>query len=135
MLSGFEHFGLHGPTVMGAVGIGGFDAGCTVDSSSVSCPADPVWSVPSDGVVVVYRFGAWLGPIVPAPSETPGPGERSVVVGGRIAFRIDGPASIRIRFPGAPEYIEARWGAASADAATTIDEVLASWIWTSPPIR
>ncbi|MEO8468342.1 MAG: hypothetical protein ABI573_01595 [Chloroflexota bacterium] len=135
VLSEYAHVGVHGPTVMGAVGIGEFDAGCTVDATSATCPADPNWVVPADGVVLVYRFGAWLGPIVSLPPETPGPGERSVDVGGRPAFRSDGAMSMRIRFAGAPEYIEARWGADSADAPMLIQAVLGSWVWTSPPIR
>lgn len=134
VLSQYAHFGLHGPTVMGAVGIGEFNTGCVVDSSSVSCPADPNWVVPPDGVVLAYRFGAWLGPIVSLPAATPGPGERSVDVGGRVAFRSDGAMSIRIHFPGAPEFIEARWGADSSDAPLLIEAVLDSWVWISPPI-
>lgn len=135
VLREYAHFGEHGPTVMGAVGIGEFDTGCVVDSSSVTCPADPTWVVPPDGVVLAYRFGSWLGPLLPVPSETPGPGERSVDVGGRIAFRSDGAMSMRIHFPGAPEFIEARWGAESSDAPALIQAVLDSWVWTSPPIR
>lgn len=135
VLSEYAHFGLHGPTVMGAVGIGEFSTGCAVDSTSVTCPADPHWVVPPDGVVLAYRFGGWLGPIFSLPPETPGPGEQSVDVGGRLAFRSDGALSMRIHFPGAPEFIEARWGAEYSGAPALIQAVLDSWVWTSPPIR
>jgi hypothetical protein len=54
-ISRSKHYGLHGPALMAALGIGNFDAGCVETPSSTTCGA-PAWSVPNDGVVVVYRF-------------------------------------------------------------------------------
>jgi hypothetical protein len=61
VISGQQHTGLHGPSVMAAVGIGDFDLGCVSGPNSVTCPASPNWTVPDGGVVLAYHIGAWLG--------------------------------------------------------------------------
>lgn len=130
-ISGYEHAGLHGPTLFAAVGIGDFDLGCSSSSTSVSCGSTH-WTVPEDGVVVAYHLGAWLGPRRPQPSPALEAGEAWVMVGGRqVAFR-ETDRSMSWRLPGAPELIEARWGPANATARSQIEAVIASWAWATP---
>jgi hypothetical protein len=130
----YQHFGLHGPTVLAAVGIGGFDLGCTTTPDSVSCPNGPRWTVPTNGVVLAYHFGSWLGPIAPQPTPSLGPGDEWVEVGGRSAVLSRTDNSMIWHFPGAPEFIEARWGPDLSDVAPgRVDDVIASWHWASPP--
>jgi hypothetical protein len=132
VLSGYEHAGLHGPTVLAAVGLGGFDLGCSYTSTSVGCGA-PIWTVPDDGVVLAYHIGAWLGPVVPYPTPTLGPGDTWATIGGRPAVLSRLPRGLVYQLPGAPESIEARWGAADADQARAgVEAVIASWTWSSP---
>jgi hypothetical protein len=131
VISGYQHMGFHGPTVAAAVGIGQFDLGCTVTSTSVACGADPHWAVPDDGVVLVYRFGAWLGMCFPDPA-TPAPGQSRVSVGGRPAILSSSEGSMTWRFPGAPEFIEARWGPNNPVARGQVETAVATWAWTSP---
>jgi hypothetical protein len=131
-ISGYEHAGMHGPTVLAAVGIGDFDLGCSDVSTGVSC-SSPRWTVPGDGVVVAYHVGAWLGPIAPEPSPVLEAGERWVTVGGRPAVYSQTERSMSWHLPGAPEYIEARWGsAAGANARSQLDALIASWAWAPP---
>jgi hypothetical protein len=131
VISGYQHMGFHGPTVAAAVGIGQFDLGCTVTSASVACGADPHWAVPDDGVVLVYRFGAWLGMCFPDPA-TVAPGLSRVSVGGRPAILSSSDGSMTWSFPGAPEFIEARWGPNNPVARRQVEEAVATWAWTSP---
>ena len=134
VISGYQHFGEHGPTVLAAVGIGGFDLGCTTTANSVSCPNSPRWTVPSSGVVLAYHFGSWLGPIAPQPTPSLGPGDEWVEVGGRSAILSRTEGSMIWHFPGAPEFIEARWGPDVSDVAPgRVDDVIATWHWASPP--
>ncbi len=133
LISGYEHAGIHGPTVLAAVGIGKFDLGCSYASTSVSCDASPRWSVSDNGVVLAYHSGAWLGAVVPYPTPTLGSGDQWVEVGGRSAVLSQRALSLVWQFPGAPESIEARWGSAVADdARADVEAVIASWAWSSP---
>lgn len=131
LISGYKHAGLHGPTVLAAVGIGDFDLGCTSTVNEVTCSAGPSWTVPDDGVVLAYRFGAWLGPIHPQPTPNLGPGDEWVEVAGRAAVLSRTDTSMTWHFPGAPEFIEARWGPGIAEAARSeVTTVIASWVWS-----
>lgn len=134
VISGYQHYGEHGPTVLAAVGIGGFDLGCTTTANSVSCPNGPRWTVPSDGMVLAYHIGSSLGPIFPQPTPSLRPGEEWVEVGGRSAILSRTDNSMIWHFPGAPEFIEARWGPDVSDIARgRIEAVIAAWRWASPP--
>lgn len=133
-ISGYEHAGLHGPTVLAAVGIGDFNLGCSYTSTSVSCDSGPRWTVPDSGIVLVYRFGAWLGPIVPQPTPALGPGDTWVSVGGRATVLSETGHSLVWHFLGAPEFIEARWGpGAPAPVPSQVRAVVSSWQWTVSP--
>lgn len=130
VISGFEHAGLHGPTVLAAVGIGDFDLGCTSTPNSVSCDAGPQWTVPDDGIVLAYRISAWI-PSHPQPAPILARGERWVRVGGRDAVLSLGVSSMSWHVPGAPEFIEVRWGGSidDADARTLAEAVISTWHW------
>jgi hypothetical protein len=132
VISGYGQAGMHGPTVLAAVGIGDFDLGCTTTSDSVSCPNSPTWTVPSDGVVLAYHVGSWLGPIAPEPTPSLGPGDAWVVVDGRVAVLSRTDTSMTWHLAGAPEFIEARWGPDVAqEAPGWVEAVIASWHWES----
>jgi hypothetical protein len=134
VISGYQQYGEHGPTVLAAVGIGGFDLGCTTTANSVSCPNGPRWTVPNDGVVLAYHFGSGLGPIAPQPTPSLGPGDEWVEVGGRSAILSRTDNSMIWHFPEAPEFIEARWGPDVSDIAPDrVEAVIAAWRWASPP--
>ena len=131
VLSGHERAGLHGPTVEAAVGIGAFDLGCDTTGTSVSCQ-DPRWTVPRGGVVLAYRFDPWL-PSHPQPTPTLGPGEASVDVGGRPAIQSRTATSALWHFPGAPEFIEARWNPEDSQRALEgVQLAIRTWQWDSP---
>lgn len=131
LITGYQHAGIHGPTVLAAVGIGDFDLGCTSTVNEVTCNAEPSWTVPDDGVVLAYRFGAWLGPIAPQPTPDLGPGEEWVTVAGRPAVLSETGTSMTWHFPGAPEFIEVRWGPGVAELARSeVTMVIASWLWS-----
>lgn len=124
----YQAYGMHGPTVMGAFGIGSFDAGCTETPSSTTC-GPPVWSVPPDGVVLVYRFEAGLG-FVDRPALVPGPRESLVVLGGRPAILSQSERLRMWTLQTDFEFIEARWGPdADPDVETEVDALIASWVW------
>ncbi len=133
VISGFHHYGLHGPAVLAAVGIGGFDLGCRETANSVSCDGAPHWTVPADGIVLAYRFGAYL-PSHPQPTPSLAPGDEWVEVGGRGAILSRTSTSMTWHFPGAPEFIEARWGLDAAQVAPgRIEMVISTWHFDSPP--
>lgn len=128
VISRFHPYGINGPIVMGAFGIGSFDAGCTETPNSTSC-GSPTWSVPDDGVVLVYRFEAGLG-FGDRPDPVPGPGETLVLVGGRAAVRSRSELAERWTLLTDYEFIEARWGVdADPTVEAQIDAVIASWVW------
>ena len=132
VISRHQHAGLHGPTVLAAVGLGDFDLGCTTTASATTCDSSPHWTVSQDGVVLAYRFGAWLGPVAPQPSPSLAPGDTWVQVGGRSAVLSRTNTSMAWHFPGAPEFIEARWGSESAEVAPgRVEMVIDTWQWDS----
>jgi hypothetical protein len=134
-ISGYLHAGRHGPTVLAAVGVGDFDLGCSAaETNSMTCSAGPRWTVPNDGVVLAYRFDAWLGSIAPQPTPVLGTGDRWVDVAGRRAVLSETGTSMLLHFAGAPEYIEAHWGAAVAeDARAEVEATVAAWVWSRTP--
>lgn len=132
VIAGPRHYGHHGPTVLAAVGIGDFDLGCTETSTSVSCASAPEWTVPDDGIVVAYHFSGHLP--MPQPIPSLAAGEEWAEVGGRNAILSRTSTSMRWHFPGAPEFIEARWGPAAAQTAPAqLQTVISSWHFDSPP--
>ncbi len=134
-ISGFQHVGRHGPSVLAAVGLGDFDLGCTASANSVTCGASPHWTVPNDGVVLAYRFDAWLGAIHPQPAPVLTTGDQWVEVAGRAAVLSQSATSMLWHFPGAPEYIEARWGPGDVEKARTeVTAIIAGWTWSQRPI-
>ena len=131
VITGYQHYALHGPTVIVAVGTGDFDAGCWVTSTSVTCGA-PRWTVPADSVVLAYHLGGWLGPINPWPTPSLGPADRWEEVGGRSAVLSRTPTSLRWAFVGAPEFIEARFDPTIAEQASAeVQSLISSWRWDS----
>jgi hypothetical protein len=128
VIGDFHPYGMHGPTVMGAVGIGSFDAGCTETATSTSC-GSPTWSVPANGVVVVYRFEAGPG-FVDRPDLVPGPGDALVLVGGRPAVLSRSERARTWTLETDFEIIEARWGPdTDPEVEAQVDAVIASWVW------
>jgi hypothetical protein len=128
VIAPYHHYGIHGPTVIVVVGTGGFDSGCVETSDSTSC-SDVQLTVPPDGVVVAYHLGAWLGR-GHWPSPSIGPTDQPVRVGGRQAVLSETATSVRWAFLGAPEYIDASFGAEVADdARSQIEVLIASWRW------
>jgi len=127
-----QHFGLHGPTVYAAVGVGDFDSGCRQDANSTSC-SQPQWLVPDDGMVLAYHMRPWLG-MDPDPMPSLEPGDQVTEVDGRAAIFHQTALSMRWHLVGAPEYIEARWGQdAAASAPAVIEAVIGSWRWLGDP--
>jgi hypothetical protein len=120
---------------MVAVGIGDYDLGCTGEiQTGVTC-VDPTWTVPDDGVVLVYILQDWPeGPIAPYPTPVVGPHDQWVDVGGRSALLSqDAAGNMQWSLLGTPEVIEARFGHNVADTAPQlIEAVIASWLWRSP---
>jgi hypothetical protein len=126
------HLGIHGPTLEAAVGIGDFSLGCSSTSTSISCPADPIWSVPHTGVLMVYRFPPWLGMCPAFPSATV-PADDIAYVGGRQAVLTVGERSMTWAFLSAPDLIEVHWGDGNDTAPADIAALMASWRWVSQP--
>lgn len=128
VISRLQQFG-HGPTVMAVVGIGAFDIGCVTTPSGMACNGAH-WAVPPDGVVLAYYAGASGAGPRPQQSPSLGPGETLVEVGRRAAVMSRTANSVIWLFPGSPEYIEARWGAANAgQSRAEVEALIASWKW------
>ena len=135
VIGGFHEVYTHGPTVMVAVGIGDYDINCGGSlPGAVNC-GDPVWTVPDDGVVLVYRLQEWpQGPIAPYPTPEVGPADKWVQIDGRTALFSQGTGrSMSWSLLGTPEIIEVRFGSAVADTAPQqIQAVIDSWQWSAP---
>ena len=119
---------------MVAVGIGNFDLACTGSfPGSISCE-DYKWTVPADGVVLVYRLEEWpQGPIEPYPSPNVQSGDKWVEVDRRTALFSQDDGIMRWDMLGTPEVIEAHFGNAVADAAPQeVQAVIDSWQWRAP---
>jgi hypothetical protein len=128
VIRGLAHYGIDGPTIVVALGTGDYDLGCTVTANSVACQGSR-WVVPSSGVVVAYYYLSFLR-THPQPTPSLGPGERWVDVGGRAAVLAQTATSMLWHFPGAPEFIEARWGAANAERSRAeVETMIARWRW------
>jgi hypothetical protein len=137
-LVGDQHWGLHGSSVGVALGIGRFDLGCSAippsgdSEGGVSCPGQPTWQVPEDGVVLAY-YSRPRGPVPPVgPTATPdlAPGEELAMVDGRPAAKSETPISVVWQLNGGIEIIEARFGPANAGiAGAQVDALIATWRW------
>jgi len=127
VISGYQHWGIHGPTVEFAVGTGTVGSGCTVSASpnpGVSCCA-PSLSVTADQVVVFWYEGAWLMDPGALPTGSLPPGQVRVTVGGMPAIEshADGWAKWQVSRVG---YIEAQWGPDATNAEAEVDALVAS---------
>ncbi|HEY7025063.1 MAG TPA: hypothetical protein VH371_08895 [Candidatus Limnocylindrales bacterium] len=125
----------HLGAVMVAVGIGNYDVNCTGQlQTGLSC-GDPIWTVPDDGVVLVYTLQFWpQGPAVPFPTPQVGPNDKWVQIDGRTALYSQAQdGSMSWSLLGTPEVIEARFGPAVAESAPDeIQAVIDSWHWSAP---
>jgi hypothetical protein len=130
ILSGYEHWGLHGPTIHFAVGTGTVDSGCTVSANQgVSCGA-PSLSATGDQVVVFWYGGASLFSNVASmfpslPTGSLPPGETRVTVAGAPAIASHGDGWAKWQLSPA-EYIEANWGPDATDAEAQVDALIGS---------
>ena len=132
VIAPYHHFGHHGPSVIVVVGTGDFDSGCVETSDSTTCSTGAKLMVLPNTVVVAYHLGSWLGPRYPVPPPSLGPTNRWVAVGGRAAVLSETATTLKWAFPGAPEYIDARFGPEVADEARSqIERLIASWRWDS----
>ena len=135
VIGGYHEAYRHGRTLMAAVGIGNYDLGCTGEiQTGVTC-VDPTWTVPDDGVVLVYILQDWPeGPIASYPTPVVGPHDQWVDVGGRSAlFSQDAAGNMSWALLGTPEVIEARFGSGVTDTAPAqVQDVIASWQWSTP---
>ena len=135
MIGGYHAVATHLRTLMVAVGLGNFDLACTGSfPGAISCE-DYKWTVPEDGVVLVYRMEEWpQGPIEPYPTPSVEPGDHWVEIDGRTAlFSQAGDGIMRWDMLGTPEVIEARFGSGVANTAPQeIQAVIDSWHWTTP---
>ena len=130
VIAPYQHYGLHGPSIIAVVGSGDFDSGCAVTNDGVSCSHGVVLAVADGEVVLAYHLGAWLGHPLPSPSL--GPGEEWGVVGGRPAIFSQTPTSLRWAFPGAPEYIDVRFAPDVArDARQQVLRLISTWRWAA----
>ena len=121
---------------MVAVGVGNYDVNCTGQlQTGLSC-GDPIWTVPDDGVVLVYSLQDWpQGPEVPFPTrKVLEPNDKWVQIDGRTAlFSQAQDGSLSWSLLGTPEIIEARFGSGVADTAPgEIQGVIDSWQWSTP---
>ncbi len=136
MIGGYHAVATHLRTLMVAVGFGNFDLACTGSfPGAISCE-DYKWTVPEDGVVLVYRMEEWpQGPIEPYPTPSvEAEDDHWVEIDGRTAlFSQAGDGIMRWDMLGTPEVIEARFGSgASNTAPPEIQAVIDSWHWTTP---
>jgi hypothetical protein len=130
IITGYQHWGIHGPTIEFAVGTGTADAGCTLTPpsstvlSGVACSGSPTISATGDQVVVVWYEGAALG-VAPLPARTLAPGERRVTIGGMPAIESHGDGWIKwqVSYAG---YIEARWGSNASAGESQVQALVAS---------
>lgn len=131
VISGFQHFGLNGPTVRFAIGTGVANSGCQPIATSstiaggIDCPAGPTIAATGDQVVVMWYGGAGLGdpPLLPAGSLSPG--QTRVTIGGMPAIESHGDGWIKWQLS-LFGYIEARWGSDAVNAEAQVDALIAS---------
>jgi hypothetical protein len=129
VISGYEHWGIHGPSILFAVGTGTVDSGCVVEPASgmfeggVSCDSEATGRATGDQIVVYWYEGAHLFNPDPLPWTTPGPG--MTTIDGHTAIEFGTPNSIRWRI-GSVDYIEADWGPDAVDAEAQVRALVAS---------
>ncbi len=124
-----------------AVGTAGTSVACvrpTPGPSGVTglgCAGMNDWTVPADGVVVLYHTQGSPGfPVaVTGLGPSPIPGATRVLVAGRLADRRETATSIEWRFDGQGlSAIEARFGVEAAPAARAqVEALVTSWRWGS----
>jgi hypothetical protein len=137
IITDYQHWGLHGPTIEFAVGTGTADAGCTLLPASstelggVAC-GSPTIAATGDQVVVVWYEGAGLG-IAPLPARTLAPGEARDTIGGMPAIESHGDGWIRWQVSGAG-YIEGRWGPNASAGELEVRALVAS-LRIAPPTK
>jgi hypothetical protein len=138
VISGHQHWGLHGPTIEFAVGTGTADAGCTLMPPSstvldgVACGI-PTIAATGDQIVVVWYEGPGLG-VAPLPARSLAPDETRVTIGGMPAIESHGDGWVKWQLS-AVGYIEARWGPGAVDAESAVDAVIASLSIEAPQTK
>ena len=127
IITGYQHWGIHGPAIEFAVGTGTADAGCTLtppaggtDGGGVTC-GGPTIAATGDQVVVVWYQAPTLGMADQLPSGSLPSGETRVTIGGMPAIESHGDGWVKWQVSRVA-YIEARWG---PDASAGESQVLA----------
>lgn len=131
VISGYQHWGLHGPTIFFAVGTGGVDSNCQTTNDAqgspngVSCSGSPTARVTGDQVVVFWYENAHLftGPL---PTGPLGSNERMTTIDGQPAIEIDGPRSISWQIS-ATDFIKAVWGPDAVDQQSQVQALIESF--------
>jgi len=138
IITGYQHWGIHGPTIEFAVGTGMADTGCTLippaggsDGGGVSC-GSPTIAATGDQVVVVWYEGAGLG-VAPLPARSLASGETRVTIGGMPAIESRGTGWIRWQVSGS-SYIEGRWGSNASAGESQVQALVAS-LRIAPPAK
>jgi hypothetical protein len=131
VISGFQHFGLNGPTVRFAIGTGIANSGCQPIATSstiaggIDCPAGPTIAATGDQVVVMWYGGAGLGDPPLLPTGSLSPGQTRVTIGGMPAIESYGDGWIKWQLS-LFGYIEAQWGPDATNAEAEVDALVAS---------
>ena len=122
-----------------SVGTAGTSVACAsptpgpAGSTALECAGMNDWTVPADGVVVLYRAQGSPGfpAVIAGLGPSPVPGATRVSVAGRLADRLETRTSLVWRFDGqGTSAIEARFGIAAAPTARAqIEALVASWRW------
>ena len=131
VITGYQHWGLHGPTIEFAVGTGTADSGCTptppsggADGGGVTC-GGPKIAATGDQVVVVWYQAPTLGMADQLPSGNLPSGETRVTIGGMPAIESHGDGWVRWQVSRVA-YIEGRWGPDASDGESQVLALVAS---------
>jgi hypothetical protein len=130
IVSGYQHWGLHGPTIGFAVGTGTADSGCAVtpaggtDGGRVTCHG-PTIAATGDQVVVVWYQAPTLGMADQLPSGNLPSGETRMTIGGMPAIESHGDGWVRWQVSRVA-YIEARWGPDASAGESQVNGLVAS---------
>ena len=130
VISGYQHWGFHGPTIEFAVGTGSADSGCAVtpagsaNNGGVAC-SGPTIAATGDQVVVVWYQAPTLGMADQLPSGSLPSGETRATIGGMPAIESHGDGWVKWQVSLAAS-IEARWGPDAADGEAQVNGLVAS---------
>ena len=131
IITGYQHWGIHGPAIEFAVGTGTADAGCTLtppaggtDGGGVTC-GGPTIAATGDQVVVVWYQAPTLGMADQLPSGNLPSGETRVTIGGMPSIESHGDGWVRWQVSRVA-YIEGRWGPDASDGESQVLALVAS---------